>query len=752
MLVALAAASAWAASAFSQHDEAAFKAAFQMLTADSYEAPLPAFVQDQCVNRGPAALAEMTVTGDALASELADVCGPTTLCVLEDRVVLDADWNVGALVVRGELVMRDDTFLCAGYVAVEGAGALRAEGGGGVYVKNNGAAHPVLRTRAVGSVAARGSTVKPTIDISGRPLGRTWSLLAAPAPAGATTLELVHDVAAAGWRIGDRVAIAPTEAASRGSSESFDVVALDRNVVTLSAPLTAARRAEFEALEDHALTLSAEVVNLSRDFLVTGDDFEEVPCDPSLGPGQQLPVSDGGESHWAGCMCTSTKTSCTVGLHTKAIGGGVHKIRHARVEKCGQRGVFGKYCAHFHEMGVCGENCVFEGNAVEFGMQRGIVVHNTHLARVSNNVFHDVRGPVLYVQDGLEMWNRFEYNVAVCAKSLSNHGCSIPGTDNAQADTSVNNAAYFAVSATQDLVGNRMANWFNAMMVEVDTPFGDGMGRANGKVCAGGLSLGRIEGNFFHGSGRFGTYFIGSNFPVHTDRSLATGGVTSPESCEAFDAAGNDRGKPGKLAYNTDWGNAFVGSYFSGDMQRAPARERAATHVQKRSGTRPTRRSNPTTASIGRRPSGSPTAARRTSRTRSSPTRPSSPRTARRSSSRTSSCGARPTSRRTTTAASARRASSARRHTCSTASRAPSGEWRTWSAASWCSRRARLRTTTSRRATSRTPRPTTSWPRPRASPPSPSARPTASAPAASSARARFACSRFIRWTSRGRSV
>jgi len=51
-------------------------------------------------------------------------------------------------------------------------------------------------------------------------------------------------------------------------------------------------------------------------------------------------------------------------------------------------------------------------------------------------------------------------------------------------------------------------------MIEVDSPFGDGTGRANGQVCAGGLSLGRVEGNMFHSSARFGTYFIGENFPV----------------------------------------------------------------------------------------------------------------------------------------------------------------------------------------------------------------------------------------------
>ena len=41
---------------------------------------------------------------------------------------------------------------------------------------------------------------------------------------------------------------------------------------------------------------------LSRDFVITGDDFEEVVCDPSLADsGGRL--SDGRESHWDGCLC-----------------------------------------------------------------------------------------------------------------------------------------------------------------------------------------------------------------------------------------------------------------------------------------------------------------------------------------------------------------------------------------------------------------------------------------------------------------
>ena len=55
---------------------------------------------------------------------------------------------MGALVVRGEVAWAaSGTWLCAGYVAVEGSGALRVEGTGTLYVKNNGATHPVVPDR-----------------------------------------------------------------------------------------------------------------------------------------------------------------------------------------------------------------------------------------------------------------------------------------------------------------------------------------------------------------------------------------------------------------------------------------------------------------------------------------------------------------------------------------------------------------------------------------------------------------------------
>ena len=54
------------------------------------------------------------------------------------------------------------------------------------------------------------------------------------------------------------------------------------------------------------------------------------------------------------------------------VGRGPHTIPNP-TPTTGQRGMFGRYCVHMHFMGEC-PHCLVKGNAIEFGMQRGIVV------------------------------------------------------------------------------------------------------------------------------------------------------------------------------------------------------------------------------------------------------------------------------------------------------------------------------------------------------------------------------------------
>ena len=78
---------------------------------------------------------------------------------------------------------------------------------------------------------------------------------------------------------------------------------------------------------------SAEVVNLSRNVVITGDDFVHVGCDPTL-----LEAVEGEQTSTMGCKCASFRSKCTVGMHTAMMNGGSARIQNTRIERCGQRG------------------------------------------------------------------------------------------------------------------------------------------------------------------------------------------------------------------------------------------------------------------------------------------------------------------------------------------------------------------------------------------------------------------------------
>ena len=121
---------------YEQGDEAAFRADFQTLIADSYSAPLPAALQSQCRDLGVHASSPLAeaVAGTASTISAADAsaaCGEDTACMVPSgtTLLLDGSLKVAALVVRGTVEWTDasqpaeEQWLCAGYVAVEVGGA-----------------------------------------------------------------------------------------------------------------------------------------------------------------------------------------------------------------------------------------------------------------------------------------------------------------------------------------------------------------------------------------------------------------------------------------------------------------------------------------------------------------------------------------------------------------------------------------------------------------------------------------------------
>ncbi len=270
--------------------------------------------------------------------------------------------NVGALIIRGSLEWNDSTlhvpatntntnststpsssFLCSGYIAVENNGSWNMNvklnsHTAWIYIKDNGATHPTLRTRAFGAYASN-SNESPTIDIQGRELVRTWSLLSQPLQLGQTTMKLMHNPLLMKWNVGDRIGVATTRHRSQGTGATFTIQSIQNDgTITLSEPSPDTFDAEFIASPSSGLKAkpalkSAEVVNLDRSIVITGDDFSHVPCQNSLPE-----VVTGEQTSSLGCKCASFRWTCTMGLHTAHMYYGVSKIQNTRIEKCGQRG------------------------------------------------------------------------------------------------------------------------------------------------------------------------------------------------------------------------------------------------------------------------------------------------------------------------------------------------------------------------------------------------------------------------------
>ncbi len=108
-------------------------------------------------------------------------------------------------------------------------------------------------------------------------------------------------------------------------------------------------------------------------MIITGDDFEKAH-----------PVA-------TTCACTFMSTSarwdstpsCTV---TTAIWRDLQNPVHARGKKCGQRGIQGHSPLPRRPRLPSRQH----GNAVEYGHQRGIVMHDTHFSTVTQNALYDV--------------------------------------------------------------------------------------------------------------------------------------------------------------------------------------------------------------------------------------------------------------------------------------------------------------------------------------------------------------------------
>jgi hypothetical protein len=220
------------------------------------------------------------------------------------------------------------------------------------------------------------------MEIHGSPLSRTWVKLGADVPVGSTTVTLTEPVT--GWRVGDEVIVTASRRAERGSTfragarnakqpqtEKRTIAAIDGTTLTLDAPLAYVHQGSGE--------FRSEVANLSRNVIIESADPE------------------GARGH-------------TV-YHRFSQGG----LSYARFAHLGKEGVLGRYAIHYHLVGDTMRGSSVQGVSIVESRNRWVTIHGTQYLVVRDCIGYQSVGHGYFLEDGTEVYNLLDRNLAVQA-------------------------------------------------------------------------------------------------------------------------------------------------------------------------------------------------------------------------------------------------------------------------------------------------------------------------------------------------
>jgi hypothetical protein len=219
------------------------------------------------------------------------------------------------------------------------------------------------------------------MDFHGAPLSRTWVKLGAPAAAGATEVTLAEPVT--GWRVGDQVILTATVRQNKikktfrestrdnTATEERLIKAVAGNRLTLDRPLG----------NDHLCdgAYRGEVANLSRNVVVESGSV--------AGPRG----------------------------HTMYHRGSAGSISYAEFRQLGKPGVLGRYSLHYHLVDDTMRGSSVIGASIWDSGNRWLTIHGTNYLVVRDCVGYRSKGHGFFFEDGTEVYNVLDRNLAVQA-------------------------------------------------------------------------------------------------------------------------------------------------------------------------------------------------------------------------------------------------------------------------------------------------------------------------------------------------
>lgn len=301
--------------------------------------------------------------------------------------------------IAGELVFAKDrdTLLNAGLIKIQAGDTYSEEGfdceahAGG----DPGKPRPALVVGTVDSPVAAGKTAvirlhyvegmnKETcpaivccggrMEFHGQPMSRTWVKLGATARTGDSSVSLAEPVS--GWKSGDRIIVTATQrhgsVKTESSTEERTITAIAGQKVILDRPLTMTHLGEGN--------YRGEVANLTRNVVVES-------ADPNGVRGHTM-------------------------YHKHSAG----SISYSEFRHLGKKDVLGKYALHFHLCRDTMRGSFVLGNSIWDSHNRWLTIHGTDYLIARDNVGYQSIGHGFFLEDGTEVYNVLDRNLAVGAR------------------------------------------------------------------------------------------------------------------------------------------------------------------------------------------------------------------------------------------------------------------------------------------------------------------------------------------------
>ncbi len=218
------------------------------------------------------------------------------------------------------------------------------------------------------------------MDFHGSPLSRTWVKLGADAKAGQGVVTLGEAVA--GWRVGDRLLVTATqkcgvESGTRRPGKTNRKVLTEERVIKALKGVSLTLDKPLEFAHSGSGDFRGEVANLTRNVVVES-------ADPRGVRGHTM-------------------------YHRHSAG----SIGYAEFRHLGKEGVLGRYALHYHLARDTMRGSFVQGASIHDSHNRWLTIHGTDYLLVRDCVGYQSVGHGFFMEDGTEVYNVLDRNLAV---------------------------------------------------------------------------------------------------------------------------------------------------------------------------------------------------------------------------------------------------------------------------------------------------------------------------------------------------